>query len=163
MRGRIGTVLSDRLLRRRADLHRHAFDRLVAFEYRLGNRLCGEKGAEAYCYYANISVSLRESLADVETQTSTQALIETTIGWRPPVKNFSVSATGSVQGVAFADYPGGRQDVVLIGSGSLNWTPSEKLSFSAGASFTQQLSTQSDLDWNGWNAYPQAVLNLKFY
>jgi len=30
-------------------------------------------------------------------------------------------------------------------------------------SFTQQLSTQSDLDWNGWNAYPQAVLNLKFY
>ena len=37
----------------------------------LGNRLCGEKGAEAYCYYANISVSLRESLADVETQTST--------------------------------------------------------------------------------------------
>ena len=129
----------------------------------LGNRLCGEKGAAAYCYYTNISVSLRESLADVETQTSTQALIETTIGWRPPVKNFSVSATGSVQGVAFADYPGGRQDVVLIGSGSLNWTPSEKLSFSAGVSFTQQLSTQSDLDWNGWNAYPQAVLNLKFY
>ena len=49
----------------------------------------------------------------------------------------------------------------LIGSGSLSWTPSEKLSFSAGVSFTQQLSTQSDLDWNGWNAYPQAVLNLK--
>ena len=68
-----------------------------------------------------------------------------------------------MQGVAFADYPGGRRDVVLIGSGSLNWTPSEKLSFSAGVSFTQQLSTQSDLDWNGWNAYPQAVLNLKFY
>ena len=34
--------------------------------------------------------------------------------------------------------------------------------FSAGVSFTQQFSTQSDLDWNGWNAYPQAVLNLKF-
>lgn len=127
-----------------------------------GTKLCGEKGAEAYCYYANFSVSLRESLADIETQTSTQAVIETTIGWHPPVKNLSVSATGSVQGVAFADYPGGRQDVVLIGSGSLNWTPSEKLSFSAGVSFTQQLSTQSDLDWNGWNAYPQAVLNLKF-
>ena len=53
------------------------------------------------------------------------------------MKNFSVSAIGSVQGVAFADYLGGRQDVVLIGSGSLNWTPSEKPSFSAGASFTQ--------------------------
>ena len=51
---------------------------------------------------------------------------------------------------------------MLIGSGSLNWTPSEKLSFSVGVSFTQRLSTQSDLDWNGWNAYPQAVLNLKF-
>ncbi|MCJ7528870.1 MAG: hypothetical protein MUO37_12370, partial [Methyloceanibacter sp.] len=26
----------------------------------LGNRLCGEKGSEAYCYYADISVSLSE-------------------------------------------------------------------------------------------------------
>jgi hypothetical protein len=56
--------------------------------------------------------------------------------------------------------------VVLIGSGSLNWTPSEKLSFSAGVSFMQQLSTQSDLDWNGerlpaGGAQPEILLNLR--
>ena len=129
----------------------------------LGNRLCGEKGSEAYCYYADISVSLSESLADIKSQITTAAFVQTTIGWRPPVKNLSVTATGSVQGVYFADYPGGRQDHVLGGSGSLNWTPNAKVSLGAGVRFTQQLSTQSDLDWNGFNVFPQAVLNLKFY
>jgi hypothetical protein len=33
----------------------------------------------------------------------------------------------------------------------------------AGVKFTQQLSTQSDLDWNGFTAFPQVVLNMKFY
>ena len=32
----------------------------------------------------------------------------------------------------------------------------------AGVKFTQQLSTQSDLDWNGFTAFPQVVLNMKF-
>jgi len=129
----------------------------------LGNRLCGEKGSEAYCYYADISVSLSESLADIKSQITTAAFVQTTIGWRPPVKNLSVTATGSVQGVYFSDYPGGRQDLVLGGSCSLNWTPNAKVSLGAGVRFTQQLSTQSDLDWNGFNVFPQAVLNLKFY
>ena len=129
----------------------------------LGNRLCGEKGSEAYCYYADISVSLSESLADIKSQITTAAFVQTTIGWRPPVKNLSLSATGSVQGVYFSDYPGGRQDLVLGGSCSLNWTPNAKVSLGAGVRFTQQLSTQSDLDWNGFNVFPQAVLNLKFY
>src|SRR3990170_8298533 len=31
----------------------------------LGNRLCGDKGSEAYCYYADISVSLSENVADI--------------------------------------------------------------------------------------------------
>ena len=128
----------------------------------LGNRLCGAKGSEAYCYYADVSVSLSESLADIKSQITTAAFVQTTIGWRPPVKNLSLSATGSVQGVYFSDYPGGRQDLVLVGSGSLNWTPNAKLSLGAGVRFTQQLSTQSELDWNGFNVFPQAVLNLKF-
>ena len=68
-----------------------------------------------------------------------------------------------MQGVYFSDYPGGRQDLVLGGSCSLNWTPNAKVSLGAGVRFTQQLSTQSDLDWNGFNVFPQAVLNLKFY
>lgn len=129
----------------------------------LGNRLCGEKGSEAYCYYADVSVSLSESLADIKSQITTAAFVQTTIGWRPPVKNLSLSATGSVQGVYFSDYPVGRQDLVFVGSGNLNWTPNAKISLGAGVRFTQQLSTQSDLDWNGFNVFPQAVLNLKFY
>jgi len=128
----------------------------------LGNRLCGDKGSEAYCYYADVSVTLLESLADIESQINTAAVFQTTIGWRPPVKNLSLSATGSLQGVFFSDYPGGRQDLVFVGSGSLNWTPNAKISLGAGVRFTQQLSTQSDLDWNGFTAFPQAQLNVKF-
>src|SRR6185312_14149676 len=63
----------------------------------LGNRLCGAEGNEAYCYFANISLSFGESLADVSDQINSWATAEATLGWRPPVKNLSVSATGGVQ------------------------------------------------------------------
>ena len=77
----------------------------------LGNKLCGDKGSEAYCYYADVSLSLSETLADIQSQIATVGVIAATLGWRPPVKNLSLSATGSLQGVAFSDYPGGRQDL----------------------------------------------------
>jgi hypothetical protein len=129
----------------------------------LGNKLCGDKGNEAYCYYADISLSLSETLADIRSQISTAAVMAVTLGWRPPIKNLSLSATGSLQGVYFSDYPSGRQDLVFVGSGSFNWTPNAKLSLGAGVRFTQQLSTQSDLDWNGLNAFPQVRVNFKFH
>jgi hypothetical protein len=91
------------------------------------------------------------------------SVLAATVGWRPPVKNLSLSATGSVQSVLFSDYPGGRQDLVFVGSGSFNWTPNAKLSLGAGMRFTQQRSTQSDLDWNGFNAFPQVQVNFKFH
>ncbi len=128
----------------------------------LGNRLCGDKGSEAYCYYADISVSLSENVADITSQISSNAFIAATLGWRPPVKNLSLSATGSLQGVYFSDYPGGRQDLVFVGSGSLSWNPAANVTLGAGVKFTQQLSTQSDLDWNGFSVFPQVVLNMKF-
>jgi hypothetical protein len=48
----------------------------------LGNEMCGDKGSEAYCYYADVSVSLSESLADIKSQITTAAFVQTTIGWR---------------------------------------------------------------------------------
>ncbi|MGZ8400825.1 MAG: hypothetical protein ACXWVI_05965 [Methyloceanibacter sp.] len=129
----------------------------------LGNKMCGAKGSEAYCTYANVSLSLGESWADVQSQINSWAVAETTLGWRPPVKGLSLSATGSLQGVVFSDYPGGRQDFVFVGSGNLSWAPAANVSLSAGVKFTQQLSTQSDLDWNGFTVLPQALLNVKFY
>lgn len=128
----------------------------------LGTKLCGEKGSEAYCYYADISASLIENLADISTQTNSSAVLQATFGWRPPVKALSLSATCSLQAVHFSDYPGGRQDLVFAGSGNLSWSPRANMTFGAGVKFTQQLSTQSDLDWNGFTAYPQATLNMKF-
>jgi hypothetical protein len=128
----------------------------------LGTRLCGEKGSEAYCYYADVSASLIGNLADISSQTNASAVLQATIGWRPPVKKLSLSVTGSLQAVQFSDYPGGRQDLVFVGSGDLGWSPRANMTFGAGVKFTQQLSSQSDLDWNGFSAYPQATLNMKF-
>jgi hypothetical protein len=45
-----------------------------------GNRLCGEKGSKAYCYYADVSISLSESLADIKSRITTAAFVQTTIG-----------------------------------------------------------------------------------
>jgi hypothetical protein len=129
----------------------------------LGNKMCGDTGSEAYCYFANVSLSMGESLADVQSQINSWAVAETTVGWRPPVKNLSLSATGSVQGAVFSDYPGGRQDLIFVGSGNLSWTPSADVTLSAGLRFTQQISSQSDLDWNGFNLLPQVLFNMKFY
>src|SRR5688572_19726631 len=80
----------------------------------LGTKLCREKGSEAYCYYADISASLVESLADISSQTNTSAVLQGTIGWRPPVKSLSLSATGSLQAVYFSDYQGGRQGPLFV-------------------------------------------------
>jgi hypothetical protein len=92
---------------------------------RLGSELCGEKGSESYCYYGDVSLSLGESVADVQSQTNGWVEIDTTIGWRPPVKNLSLWATGSVQGAVYSDFPGGRQDLIFIGSGNFSglWMP----------------------------------------
>jgi hypothetical protein len=123
----------------------------------LGNRLCGAKGTKAYRYYVNVSLSLGESLADVSDQINSWAVAATAIGWGPPVKNLSLSATGSVQTAIFSDYPGGPQDLIFSGSGNLSWTPDENTTLSAGVKFTQQLSSKSALDWNGVNFLPQLL------
>jgi hypothetical protein len=128
----------------------------------LGSELCGEKGSESYCYYGDVSLSLGESVADVQSQTNGWVEIDTTIGWRPPVKNLSLWATGSVQGAVYSDFPGGRQDLIFIGSGNFSglWMPDVTLS--AGVKFTQQISSHSDLDWNGFNVVPRVLFNMKF-
>jgi hypothetical protein len=128
----------------------------------VGNRLCGDKGAEAYCTYADVSLSLQEGVASITSQTNTAAVLQTTLGWRPPVKNLSLSATGSVQALYFSDYPGGRQDLVFVGSGNFSWNPHPNVTLGGGVKFTQQLSTQSDVDWKGFTTFPQATLNVKF-
>ena len=129
----------------------------------LGSKLCGGKGSESYCYYADVSVSLGESVADVQSQTNTWAEIDTTIGWRPPVKNLSLWATGSIQGAVYSDYPGGRQDLLLTSTGNFSWLWTNNVTLSAGVRFTQQISSHSDLDWNGVNVIPRILLNMKFY
>jgi hypothetical protein len=83
------------------------------------------EGERVLCYYGDVSLSLGESVADVQSQTNGWVEIDTTIGWRPPVKNLSLWATGSVQGAVYSDFPGGRQDLIFIGSGNFSglWMP----------------------------------------
>jgi hypothetical protein len=44
-------------------------------------------------------------------------------------------------------FPGGRQDLIFIGTGNLSWLVAPNITMSAGVKFTQQISSQSDLDW----------------
>jgi hypothetical protein len=128
----------------------------------VGTRMCGAPGAEAYCTYASIAASLTEGFADDTSQNNSTAYFEATLGWRTPVNGLSLSATGSIQGTQYWDYPGGRQDLILVGSGTVSWDPTANVSLSAGLQFTEQASTQEDLNWNGFNVLPQLVLNVKF-
>jgi hypothetical protein len=63
----------------------------------------------------------------------------------------------------YSDYPGGRQDLIFIGSGNVSWLWMPDVTLSAGVKFTQQISSQSDLDWNDFNMVPRILFNMKFY
>ncbi len=67
--------------------------------------------------------------------------------------------------------PAGREeDTVsfLFGStdtryAGLSWLWMPDVTLSAGVKFTQQISSHSDLDWNGFNLVPRVLFNMKFY
>ena len=63
----------------------------------------------------------------------------------------------------YSDFPGGRQDLIFIGSGNFSWLWMPDVTLSAGVKFTQQVSSHSDLDWNGFNLVPRVLFNMKFY
>lgn len=63
----------------------------------------------------------------------------------------------------YSDYRGGRQDLIFTGTGNFNWLWTNNVTLSAGVRFTQQISSHSDLDWNGVNVIPRILLNMKFY
>ena len=48
------------------------------------------------------------------------------------------------------------------GIGSCNFSMPD-VTLSGGVKFTQQVSSHSDLDWNGFNLIPRVLLNMKFY
>jgi hypothetical protein len=50
-----------------------------------------------------------------------------------------------------------------IGSGNFSWLWMPDVTLSGGVKFTQQVSSHSDLDWNGFNLIPRVLLNMKFY
>jgi hypothetical protein len=127
----------------------------------LGPASCGAPGNEAYCTYASVVVTLWEGFADESDQNNSSAVIQTTLGWQTPIQGLSLSATGSVQGTNYWDYPGGRQDLILVGIGSLSWDPRANVNVSAGVQFTEQASTQADLDWRGFSVLPALMINVR--
>ena len=71
-------------------------------------------------------------------------------------------AAGSIQGSVFSDYPGGRQDLIFVGSGNVSWTAGPHMSLGAGLKFTRQISSQSDLGWKGFNVLPRVAFSMTF-
>jgi hypothetical protein len=43
-----------------------------------------------------------------------------------------------MQGAVYSDFPGGRQDLIFIGTGNLSWLAAKDITMSAGVKFTQQ-------------------------
>jgi hypothetical protein len=44
----------------------------------------------------------------------------------------------------------------------VSWIAGPHMSLGAGLKFTQQISSQSDLDWNGFNMLPRVAFSLTF-
>ena len=53
--------------------------------------------------------------------------------------------------------------VGFIGSGNFSWQWKPNVTLNGGVKFTRQVSSHSDLDWNGFNLIPRILFNMKFY
>jgi len=126
----------------------------------LSDALCGDVGKEKFCTSATLSLATRYVLADV----TSREYAATKVTGRAILlgeKGLTFTATGSVDFKYFTNFPGGREDIIYVASGELEWAISDSASLVGGLTFTYQTSTVPTAEWNGFAVGPQAKFSVK--
>jgi hypothetical protein len=126
----------------------------------LGEETNGTDGTLTYRYYANVNATAQWTLSDVAAAENASAILATTLGWRTPVAGLTVSATGTVQGKYYTDFPGGRQDLYVEALGVAAWVRGP-LTVEGRLLFGHQWSTVAAAEWTGFVVQPLLRLNLQ--
>jgi hypothetical protein len=115
-------------------------------------------GKPAFCYYANLSLTVGESFSDVTTQQNANVAAAATLGWRPNGFDWNLSLQAMATAKDYEDVVGGRQDLLLqIGpvftyapkSTNLTNNDATAFTFSLPVTYYKNYSTVSAAAWSG--------------
>jgi hypothetical protein len=132
---------------------------------------CVNSGNPAFCHYANLSLTIGQSISDVTTQQNTNVAASATIGWRPNQADWNLTLQTIATGKDYEDFVGGRRDLLLqIGPVFTYAPPAIKislaemasLSFSLPVTYYKNYSTFSPAAWSGLVIMPTLTIAFSY-
>jgi hypothetical protein len=127
----------------------------------LADRQCAARipdpSKDGFCYYADISLTLGETLSDVPSQQNANVAVAVTPGWRIPDSDWRLTLPTTATARDYQNVAGGRQDVLLQVGPTLAYAPPPFIDISAitsvlftlSATYNQNFSTISKDAWHG--------------
>ena len=118
------------------------------------------KETSSFCYYADLSVTLGHTLADVRALENTNLAVSATLGDRIGNTDLVALWGTTITGRTYENVVGGRNDVTVQFGPKLQYKPIDKLTTSIGITYNRNYSSLATAQWHGWIA--QSALTLSF-
>jgi hypothetical protein len=110
-----------------------------------------------YCYYADISVTVGQTFADVPAQENANVAVSVTPGWRINSTDWNLTLPATATARDYQNVAGGRQDLLLQIGPTLTYAPPpfvdtafiSSVLFKLSATYNQNYSTVAKNSWHG--------------
>jgi hypothetical protein len=122
---------------------------------------------EGFCYYADFSFTVGQTLSDVASQQNSNFSVSVTPGWRIPNTDWKLTLPLMATGRIYNDVPSGRDDMLLQIGPALTYAPPPFFDgagvgysalFSVSAMYNQNYSTVSTAAWRGYIFMPTLAI-----
>lgn len=114
----------------------------------------------SFCYFADVTVSLGHTLADVRQLENTNLAVSAILGDRIGGTDFVASWGTTVTGRTYENVVGGRNDLTVQFGPKLQYKPIDKVSTSIALTYNRNYSSLAAAEWHGWII--QSALTLSF-
>jgi hypothetical protein len=129
----------------------------------LSRALCGKQGARVNCYVGGVTLELgRTWIGNVGAQKNTRFKIGASFDWQIRGLELVWGVSGAVTDRYYEDFPAGRNDVFFQTATTLTWKPSSSITLVAKASYSNQASSQSPLDYEDYVLLPSMTGKIAF-
>lgn len=125
--------------------------------------LCATKlhaDTNSFCYYADLSVTVGHTLADVRALENTNLAVSATLGDRIGNTDFLALWGTTITGRTYDNVVGGRNDVMVQFGPKLQYKPFDRITTSIGVTYNRNYSSLATANWHGWIV--QSGLTLSF-
>ncbi|GKQ55721.1 hypothetical protein [Bradyrhizobium sp. Ce-3] len=121
----------------------------------VGGGLCTTKlnpkaDAAAFCYYADVNVTLGHTSSDNSLQENTNFGVAATLGDRISGTDLVATLGTWASGKVYDNVPGGRRDLLLQIGPKLQFSPANAVSTSIGVVYNRNYSNVAAAAWHGW-------------